>query len=79
MISYNMHIASGSDQNELHYMCNKLCINKCFKMINGSPISKTQLIKKILNNNSSYLNEGCIVIGDIINTFEAAKENNIHY
>ena len=73
---YNFHIVSGSDQEELRFLCKKLNIEKYFKSIHGSPTEKSILIKNILKNNGDSL-ENCCMIGDSINDYEAAKNNKI--
>jgi len=73
---YNFHIVSGSDQEELRFLCKELNINQYFKSIYGSPTEKSILIKNILKNNGGSL-ENCCVIGDSINDYEAAKNNKI--
>lgn len=75
---YNMHIVSGSDGNELRQICKGVDIDKYFKDVNGSPTPKKLLVAEILNNNI-YLEKECILIGDSINDFEAADENNIRF
>ena len=73
---YNFHIVSGSDQEELRFLCKELNINKYFKSINGSPTEKIILVKNILNNHDISLENYCL-IGDSINDYEAAKNNKI--
>ena len=73
---YNFHIVSGSDQEELRFLCKELNINNYFKSINGSPTDKSILIKNILKNNVDSI-ENCCVIGDSINDYEAAENNKI--
>lgn len=73
---YNFHIVSGSDQEELRFLCKKLNIEKYFKSIYGSPTEKSILIKNILKNNRDSL-ENCCIIGDSINDYDAAKNNKI--
>lgn len=75
---YKMHIASGADENDLKYICNKLELNTYFLSINGSPTKKTEIVKNILEKNSYVKNE-TILIGDSINDYYAAKENNIKF
>ena len=75
---YNFHIVSGSDQEELRFLCKELNINKYFNSINGSPTDKSILIKNILNNHDISL-ENCCLIGDSINDFEAALKNKIKF
>jgi len=75
---YNFHIASGSDEKELRYLCNNLGINQYFLSINGSPIHKNNLVKEIRSKNN-YLQNETILIGDSINDHEAAKVNNINF
>ncbi|MGM5483423.1 MAG: HAD family hydrolase, partial [Nanobdellota archaeon] len=75
---YNLHIVSGSEHNELNYLCENLNISKYFLSINGSPTSKDILIKNIIINKNYKKNE-TILIGDSINDYNAAKENNINF
>lgn len=71
-----MYIVSGSDQEELRYLCNKLGLANYFKRIHGSPIPKTNWVKKILIEELLDAKK-CILIGDSYNDYEAAKANNI--
>lgn len=75
---YNFHIASGSEEKELLFLCDKLGISEYFKSIKGSPIHKNNLVKSIIKENRYYLDE-TILIGDSINDFEAANINNIYF
>lgn len=75
---YNMHIASGSDQEELRYLCLTLGIDHYFQSINGSPVPKKTLIANILQQ-YNYNPSNCVMIGDAINDYEAAKDNDIFF
>lgn len=75
---FNFHIASGSDQYELRFLCKKLNISHYFKTIHGSPTPKSELVKIILTSNQ-YLSENTCLIGDSINDYDAAKNNNISF
>jgi HAD superfamily hydrolase (TIGR01549 family) len=75
---YNFHIVSGSDQNELRFLCKELSIDKYFISIYGSPIRKNDLVKNLLIEEKYQQNE-IILIGDSINDYEASKENNIDF
>ncbi len=76
--NYNFHIVSGSDGKELNVLCEKLGLSKYFKDINGSPTPKIILVENILKEYNYSLNE-TILIGDSINDYEAAVENNIAF
>ncbi len=76
--SFNMHIVSGSDGKELKYLCEELGILKYFKSVHGSPTPKIRLVADLLSKHNYNTNE-CILIGDSINDYEAAKENNIFF
>jgi len=76
--NYIMHITSGSDQNELRYLCESLEINHLFTSIHGSPTPKKQLIQELISSNS-YNTKECIIIGDSINDYEAAQFNSISF
>jgi phosphoglycolate phosphatase-like HAD superfamily hydrolase len=73
-----MHIASGSDEKELRYICKYLNIDKYFLSINGSPTPKKMLVANVLAK-YKYNTDDCILIGDSINDFEAATFNNIGF
>lgn len=75
---YNLHIASGSDQVELRYLCQKLDVAKYFDSIHGSPIHKNDLVKTILDKNA-YIKEETILIGDSINDYIASDINGIGF
>lgn len=73
-----MHIVSGSDQEELRQLCEKLSIARFFRSIEGSPTPKKQLVGDLLERNE-YVPENCILIGDSVNDFEAAHENGMAF
>lgn len=72
------HIVSGSEQNELRYLCNKLDLAKYFKTIEGSPTPKNDLVKNRLNL-ENYNSKEAILIGDSFNDYEAAKINGLKF
>jgi phosphoglycolate phosphatase-like HAD superfamily hydrolase len=73
-----MHIVSGSDQNELRYLCKELKIDRYFKSIHGSPTAKSMLVKQVIEK-EKYSKEDCLLIGDSINDKEAAENNFIDF
>jgi len=75
---YNLHIASGSDENDLLYICTKLGLSKYFISIEGSPLTKPKIVENIITNNK-YKKEETILIGDSINDYEASKKNSIQF
>lgn len=74
--NYKMHIVSGSDGNELRKICEGVGIDKYFKTIEGSPTPKKKLVADILEK-ENYAPIKCILVGDSINDYEAAKQNKI--
>jgi HAD superfamily hydrolase (TIGR01549 family) len=76
--NYNFHIVSGSDDKELNYLCKELGLHKYFKTIKGSPIHKNNLVENAIRKNN-YNPKKCILIGDSINDYEAAKINDIKF
>lgn len=75
---YRMYLVSGSDQNELKFLCRELGIAHYFKTIHGSPTPKTELLNSLLNSNG-FDKEKCVMIGDSQNDYEAAFSNGIHF
>lgn len=77
-LKYNMHVASGSEEKELQYLCKELGLEKYFKSIHGSPVHKNELVKMIIDENNYDITE-TIMIGDSINDYDAAKINGIDF
>ncbi|WP_026838115.1 HAD family hydrolase [Gillisia sp. JM1] len=77
-LQIKMHIVSGSDGEELNYLCEKLGIKFLFKSIEGSPTPKIDLVRGLMNNFNYNKNEVCL-IGDSINDYQAAFENDIDF
>ncbi len=77
-LSVPMIIVSGSDQTELRYLCEKLEIKHFFKRIHGSPKPKIEWVKEIIDEEKLDIKK-CILIGDSLNDYEAANENNISF
>jgi HAD superfamily hydrolase (TIGR01549 family) len=75
---YNFHIVSGSEHNELNFLCQKLDLSQYFISINGSPTPKNQLIKNLLESYNYDIGQ-TILIGDSINDYEAASVNKIGF
>ena len=76
--NYNFHIVSGSENNELNYLCRKLNLSQYFISIHGSPTLKNNLVSDLITNCKYNLNE-TILIGDSINDYEAAIANKIEF
>ena len=55
--NYNFYIVSGSDQEELRFLCKELNIEKYFKSIYGSPTKKNILVKNVINFNNHKIEE----------------------
>lgn len=72
------HIASGSDEDELRFLCKELRIEKLFSSIQGSPMPKNELVSEILISNKCPKELTCL-IGDAVNDYQAALINNIRF
>jgi HAD superfamily hydrolase (TIGR01549 family) len=75
---YIMYITSGSDQNELRYLCHAMGIDHLFRSIHGSPKPKKQWVNELIETHGYSRNE-CVLIGDSVNDLDAAKFNGIHF
>jgi len=76
--NYQMFVVSGSDQDELRYLCKKLGISRYFKGIYGSPTDKKEIVQQIMT--KYFFNQKeCLLIGDSINDYDAAIANNIYF
>ncbi|PIB37134.1 hypothetical protein BFP72_17840 [Reichenbachiella sp. 5M10] len=77
-VNIEMHVASGSDHEELSNLCNALGLTSHFKSINGSPTVKNELVAQILSSYNDELSR-VLLIGDSINDYTAAVTNRIHF
>lgn len=75
---FQMHIVSGSDQTELREINRQLGLDKYFKSIHGSPTPKNDLVSELLKR-YKYEISNCVLIGDSINDYNAAKYNGIKF
>lgn len=73
-----MHVVSAADEIELKKICDYLDVTKYFRSIHGSPASKVELIRIVLDLNG-YAAENVWMVGDAINDYEAAKANNVRF
>jgi HAD superfamily hydrolase (TIGR01549 family) len=73
-----MHITSGSDQNELRYLCQSMGIDHLFTSIHGSPKPKKEWVKELIDTHG-YGKDECVLIGDSYNDYEAAAFSGIHF
>lgn len=77
-LKYNMHIVSGSDGDELRYICETLGLSEYFISIHGSPTPKNKLVAELLQDRKYQKKETCL-IGDSINDLEASSINQISF
>ena len=76
--AFNFHIVSGSDQDELRFLCDKLKLREYFISIFGSPTVKDDLVANIIKSHK-YKKSETIIIGDSINDFNSAEKNKIKF
>lgn len=76
--TYNFHIVSGSDQEELRFLCQELKLSSYFLSIHGSPTPKSILVQELLIKHGYSKSLTCL-IGDSINDFDAATSNGITF
>ena len=73
-----LHIASGSEEQELRWLCETLGIAAFFDSIHGSPTPKTTLVADLMAARG-YRREAVCLIGDSINDYEAAEASGIGF
>lgn len=73
-----LHIVSGSDEQELNFLCQTLGLSQYFITIEGSPTPKNDLVTGIMNK-YGYNPKDTLLIGDSINDYEAAEVNSIGF
>ena len=73
-----LFIVSGTEENELIWLCKELNLNKYFLEIKGSPTSKEELVGNIISKYSLEKSDS-ILIGDSLNDYDAAMYNEIKF
>lgn len=76
--AYRMHVASGSEEGELKFLCETHGITDSFQSIHGSPTPKPKLIADILQDNRYDIIE-TVMIGDSTTDYESAIANGIDF
>lgn len=74
----SMHVVSGSDEEELKFLCKRLDIDKYFISLHGSPTPKIDNVQNLLIK-YGYDKGATVLIGDSINDYEAAVKNGIRF
>jgi len=72
----NLFIASGTPVDELRYITDKRNISQYFKGIYGTPLTKSEILKKI-GLEFGFKNSDLIFIGDSINDYDGAKDAGV--
>ncbi|MFH1395270.1 MAG: HAD hydrolase-like protein [Candidatus Omnitrophota bacterium] len=75
---YNLFIASGTPEEELHGILRKRNIDKCFKEAHGSPKTKPNVINDILNR-YNLANKEAVYVGDAESDRKAAEETEVFF
>ena len=73
-----LFIASGTPQNELEDIVSFKGINKYFRDIYGTPATKPEIVKTIMNKYKLFRKE-IIFVGDAESDKKAAEENGIYF
>lgn len=76
--NFQMHVVSGSDEQELNFICKELGLHKNFISMHGSPTAKKELIKIIIEK-EKYKNAEMALIGDSMNDYQAADSSSIDF
>lgn len=75
---FRMHIVSGSDGNELRYLCETLGLAQYFVSIHGSPTPKKELVGQLLDAYNLDPRDA-VFIGDSTNDYDAAHLHKIDF
>ena len=77
-LNYDLHIATGTPQEEIEIIIQEKNLQNKFKSIYGTPLSKTEIIRKILTENN-YKKENVVFVGDAIADLEGASNNDLNF
>ncbi len=76
--NYDLHIATGTPQEEIEIIMREKNLENKFKSIYGTPLTKTEIVRKILIEND-YKKEDVIFVGDAIADQEGALNNDLKF
>ena len=74
----NFYLITGTPQDEIEHILQKLDIKTFFSLVFGSPKKKKDSINEIINLSKLDRNK-CLMIGDSLEDFNAAKLNDISF
>ena len=77
-LNYDLHIATGTPQEEIEIIIQEKNLQNKFKSIYGTPLSKTEIIRKILTENN-YKKENVVFVGEAIADLEGASNNDLNF
>ena len=75
---YQQYIITGTPQQEIEQICQKLEITKLFKKICGSPKNKIKWCSELILE-SEYKNSEIVFIGDATTDYEAAQHHHLNF
>jgi HAD superfamily hydrolase (TIGR01549 family) len=75
---FKMYVVSGSDGNELRYLCETLGLSQYFISIHGSPTPKKELVGQLLKDQGIDPRQA-VFIGDSTNDYDAAHLHHIDF
>ena len=75
---YEMFIASATPDDEIKKIVKKKYLSKYFKEIFGSPQKKNSIVKEIISINK-FISKDILYIGDAIEDYNAAMNNNNNF
>lgn len=74
----DLYVISGTPQEELHLIVNKRGMNKYFKGIFGSPITKPKHITRIISENN-YDQEKVLYVGDSLSDYHDSQTAQVKF
>ena len=75
---YEMHVASGTPHDEMQLIVKDRGLSDFFLSVQGSPCSKTEIIKAILSK-YGYSPEKVLMVGDALSDYKGAIESDVHF
>ena len=77
-LEQDFFIVTGTPQEEIEFILDRLGISYLFKGIWGAPLKKSDILPGILNDHR-LCPEDCLMIGDTITDYNAAKNNDVDF
>jgi phosphoglycolate phosphatase-like HAD superfamily hydrolase len=77
-LKQDFYVVTGTPQEDIDIICERLGINQYFKGVYGAPDAKASLVEKAIKERC-YSKDELLFVGDALADYEAAQKNHIEF